>query len=318
MSTKDKKTEKKPRSPKKRPAQKQSNQADKKGTLSSTDSLYKSLEAAAEPDDTNKIKDLIRKSDVQGLLAGDSSHSAIQYLDVFRGRLFYVLGMLLVFTIAGFFFSDYLLKVIMDPFIKSGHKLHIFTITGGFMIRLKAAFGCSLIIGFPFIVFQLWRFIRPMIVQENRTFVRFNIGLGVFLFYLGIAFVYFLLMPVAVTILLDFISKDMGGVIGADDYLSFTIIFATATGLLFEFPVVVMILTRIGILTPQFLTKNRKYAIVIIWTVSAILTPTPDPINLSIVSFIFMGFYEASVFASKMIYRNRLKKQEQKINNLFK
>ncbi len=257
-------------------------------------------------------KDIAEKNeepeDLEAQSRGDVPMGVIDHLDEIRGRLLTILAMLIVFTGVGFFFSDDLLRVINRPFVESGQKLHIFTLAGGFMLKLKAAFGCGVVIGFPFIVFQVWRFIAPAISITSRIFIRVTLLAAIFLFYLGIAFVYFLLLPVAIKVLLDFIGNDMTSAIGAESYLSFIIIFSVGMGLLFEFPVVVMLLTKMGVVTPLFLTKYRKHAIVVIWIISAVITPTPDPINLSIVAVCLMAFYEISILVSKWIYRGRIKK----------
>jgi len=306
MSGNDKKTEKK-RPPEKRERTKTSRAAAAKKPLELTApaALPAPAVETALPQKQETIKTPEKTEDFRGLFSGNATMPLADHLHEFRGRLLSILVMLVVFTIVGFYFSDYLIKAITDPFVKSGHKLHIFTLVGGFMLKIKASFGCGVIIGFPFIVFQIWRFVAPAVPKENRTFIRLSIIAGILLFYLGIAFVYFLLMPVAVTVLLDFIGKDMTGAIGADNYLSFIIIFSVGMGVLFEFPIATMIMTKMGLVTPRFLTQYRRHAIVIIWVIAALVTPTPDPINLSIVSFALMGFYELAVIGSKMIYRKK-------------
>jgi sec-independent protein translocase protein TatC len=238
---------------------------------------------------------------------GDESMTVISHLDELRLRIMMIVGMLILFIVAGFLTSDYLLKVINQPFVESGQKLHIFTLTGGFMIRVKAAFGCGLIIGLPFIVYQLWQFIKPAVSVRGRMFSRLSILAAIILFYSGIAFVYFLVLPMAVKILIGFIGSDMIAMIGAENYLGFTFLFSIGMGLLFEFPIVVMVLTKIGMVTPHFLTSHRKHAVVAIWIISAFITPSPDPINQAIVAVPLMIFYEISILVSKHVYRKKQK-----------
>jgi len=217
------------------------------------------------------------------------------------------LVLLIITTIAGFFFSDHILGVINLPFIESGQKLNIFTVTGGFMIRLKASFGAAVLAVFPFFVQRIWRVASPSIPKESKMFSRLSVIASILLFYSGIAFVYFLLMPAAVKILLNFIGGSMASTIGADDYLSFTIMFSLAMGVLFDTPIIVMILTYLGIITPQTLLKYWKHAIVVIWIIAALITPTPDPLTQSLVAVPLMLFFGISILASQMVVRRKHK-----------
>lgn len=229
------------------------------------------------------------------------------FIDRLRGGILATVILLIIATITGFFFSDHILGVINLPFLQSGHKLNIFTVTGGFMIRLKASFGASVLLVFPFFVHRIWRVAATAIPKESRMFSRLSVIASILLFYSGIAFVYFLLMPAAVTILLNFIGGSMASTIGADDYLSFTILFSLAMGILFDTPIIVMILTYLGITSPKMLSKYRKHAIVIIWIIAALITPTPDPLTQSLVAVPLMLFFELSVIASRMVVSRKRK-----------
>jgi sec-independent protein translocase protein TatC len=229
------------------------------------------------------------------------------FIDRLRGGILATLVLLIITTIAGFFFSDHILGVINLPFIESGQKLNIFTVTGGFMIRLKASFGAAVLAVFPFFVQRIWRVASPSIPKESKMFSRLSVIASILLFYSGIAFVYFLLMPAAVKILLNFIGGSMASTIGADDYLSFTIMFSLAMGVLFDTPIIVMILTYLGIITPQTLLKYWKHAIVVIWIIAALITPTPDPLTQSLVAVPLMLFFGISILASQMVVRRKHK-----------
>lgn len=244
-------------------------------------------------------------SGFQGLAGNQPLKKAAMYFDRMRGRLLFILVFLMAATVGGFFISEHFLRIVTLPFAESGHKLNIFTVTGGFMIRLKASFGASLLLAFPLLVWQIWRSVAQAIPKSSRMFSRLSVLAAVVLFYAGIAFVYFLLMPAAVKILLNFVGDTMESTIGADDYLSFTIVFSFSMGILFDTPIIVMILTYIGIVGPETLRKYRKYAIVIIWIIAAVITPTPDPLNQTIVAVPLMLFYEISILASKFVKKRK-------------
>lgn len=223
------------------------------------------------------------------------------FLDRMRGSLITTAILLIIGTIAGFFFSDHILSVINYPFMQSGHKLNIFTVTGGFMIRVKASFGAAVLVIFPYFIFRLWRVARPIVPKESRMFSRLSVLFSVMLFYSGVAFVYFFLMPAAVNILMNFIGGSMTSTIGADDYLDFTILFSFSMGVLFDTPIIMMILTYLGLVTPQKLSKYRRHAIVIIWIIAALITPTPDPLTQSLVAVPLMIFFELSIVGSRLV-----------------
>ena len=180
------------------------------------------------------------------------------------------------------------------------------------MMRLKVAAIAALVVGLPFLVFQVWRFILPAITKNDRWFGRISLVASIFLFYTGVAFVYFLLMPFTVKMLLSFVAKDITSVIGASEYISFVFLFCFLMGVLFEFPIVIMILTRIGIVTPYFLSSNRKWAIIIIFIISAVITPTQDMLTQTLVAIPLWFLFETSIIISKMtVVRKKKKELEQ-------
>jgi sec-independent protein translocase protein TatC len=254
------------------------------------------------------INRLKNKSNVQKLFnQKELTKSIVGYLDEFRSRLFIILSILVVLTIAAFFFSDEILKILTIPFRESGLKLHLFNLTSGIMLRIKASFTAALLITFPVIVFYLWRTLRPSVSKEMLNFIRMSFIAGTILFYSGVSFIYFLILPNSISVLLSFVGTNMQSTIDADNYFSFTIIFSLAVSLLFEFPIIIMILSRMGIITPELLRKYRKHAIVLIWVLAAIVTPTVDPINQTFVAVPLMIFYEISVILSKIIVRKKQK-----------
>lgn len=247
--------------------------------------------------------------DPVALSRGDRPMGIIDHLNEFRSRLMSIVLSLLIGTIVGFVFSDELMAVINKPFLDSGLKLNIFKLTGGFMFRMKVSLISAFLVTLPLLIIQLWRFISPAIDKKNKNFARISIFFALLLFYSGVGFVFLLLLPFAIPVMLEFIGKDMMTTIGADDYLSFATWFSFGMGLLFELPIVIMILTKIGLITPMTLTGKRKHAIVIIWIIAAIITPQPDIISQSLVAVPLMILYEISIIISRIIYKKKLKNE---------
>jgi sec-independent protein translocase protein TatC len=238
--------------------------------------------------------------DPEALDRGDIPMTFVNHLDEFRSRILISIITLFVLTIAAFVFSDELLYFINKPYTDTGLKLNVFKLSEGFMMRLKVSAIAAFIVGLPFLIFQVWRFILPAITKKDRMFSRIALISSILLFYSGVSFVYFLLMPFTVKMLLSFVAKDITSVIGASEYISFVFLFCFFMGVLFEFPIIVMILTRIGLITPYFLSGNRKWALVIIFILSAVVTPTTDVLTQSLVAIPLWVLFEASIIVSKM------------------
>ena len=236
---------------------------------------------------------------------GRSPATILEHIDAFRSRIITLLVLLILFTIAGFVFSDTLLEIMNRPFVSSGHKLNIFNITEAFLIRVKLSFAAAVFVLFPFIVYQVWNLITRRLPLKSKTFFLISLLSAILLFYTGVAFTYFLILPASIDILLSFVSEEMFSTIGAADYINFILVFSIILGVLFDFPVIAMLLTKIGLVTPQFLSKYRRHAIVIIWIIAAVVTPTPDPFNQSVVAVPLMIFYEISIIGAKIIVRKK-------------
>lgn len=260
--------------------------------------------APIENDDSNELEVI----DPEAASRGDTPMTVVGHLDEFRSRILIILGVLIALTFINFFFSEHIVNYINKPFLSTGNKLNVFKLTGGFIIRLKASAAMAILMTFPFIIFHIWRYIVPAIDKKDRMFSRLTIVSSVLLFYAGVAFVFFLLLPLMIGVLLSFIPSEMLSTIGADDYLSFIFLLCLGMGLVFELPIIILVLTRIGIITPALLISKRKVALVIIWVLAAIITP-PDPLSQSLVAVPLMFLYELSILISKFVVIRKKKKE---------
>jgi sec-independent protein translocase protein TatC len=239
---------------------------------------------------------------------GDIPMSLVSHLDEFRSRFLVSLLTVFILMLVGFIFSDYLLAVINKPYLATGQKLNVFNLIDGFLLRLKAAMLAGVLLGFPVIVYELWKYIAPAIAVGDRMFARLSVVAALFLFYLGLTLTYFTL-PFAIKALLSFTPSDMTNMINAAQYLNFVMLFCLAIGAVFELPIVIMILTKIGIVTPTFLITKRKYAIVLIWILAAVITPTVDPLTQSLVALPLMLLYEISIVISKIMVKRKKRRE---------
>ncbi len=246
--------------------------------------------------------------DPGALERGDTPMSIVGHLDEFRSRIFVSLITILVIALASFIFSEEILMILERPYTATGMKLNVFNVTEGFLLRLKASLIAGLLIGFPVVVYEIWKYIAPAISKKDRKFARLSIIAAGILFFGGIVFTYFLMLPFAIKMLLSFTPASMQNVQNASNYLTFVLLFSLGIAILFELPIVIMILTRIGLITPQFLIRKRKYAIVLIFVVAAIITP-PDVLTQLIIGFPIVFLYEISILISKFVFLRKKKKE---------
>jgi sec-independent protein translocase protein TatC len=164
------------------------------------------------------------------------------------------------------------------------------------------------ILSFPYILWELWKFISPALYEKERKNAKFFIFVASLLFFLGVLFGYFVVVPMSVNFFATFkVSSVVRNQFSLDSYIGMVKTSMLASGLFFELPIIIFFLTKLGIVTPTFLRKYWKYAVVIILIVAAIVTP-PDVVSQIIVAVPMLLIYELSIFISRMVVRNKLKK----------
>ena len=240
--------------------------------------------------------------------------SVVDHLSEMRSRLLVSLIVIVSFTVAGFYFSDYLMHVINAPFAQTGQKLNLFKIFEGITLRIKTAVLCGLLLSLPLIVYQVWRYIFPAVEKGDRMFMRITLVAAVLLFYGGLVVTY-IFIPMAITTLLGFSPEGMNITNNATEYLNFFVLLSLSMGIVFELPIIMLVLTKIGIISPSFLIAKRKHAIVLIWIAAAFITP-PDPLSMAILAIPLMLLYEISIFISKFIVIRKKKKELEEMGEI--
>jgi sec-independent protein translocase protein TatC len=270
------------------------------------------IQALTEYDEADVPGDAANeKIDPRAVERGDIPMTLVDHLGEIRSRIITSIIVVIVLTIGAFVYSNEILKFLTAPYTVTGYKLNVFKLTEGFMIRLKVSAIAALLVGVPFIIHQVWRFILPAIERKDRMFSRVSLLASILLFYSGVVFVFYLLVPFTVKVLLSFVAKDWISTIGANDYINLVFFFCVVMGILFELPIIMMILTRIGVITPSFLVRKRKYAIVFAFVISAVITPTQDMLTQLIVAIPLILLYEASIFVSKLTTVRKRKRELQ-------
>lgn len=219
--------------------------------------------------------------------------SFLDHLDELRKRLIVSILALLVGFIACWSFADKIYGFLQMPLIKvlpPGEKLAYTRLTAPFILYMKVAFLAGIFVAAPVILLQLWLFIAPgLYKRERRLAAPFIIGASVF-FLLGGYFGYRVLLP-GMCIFFVETGKQFKQMITIDDYYSFASTIILATGAVFETPILIFFLARLGIVTPAFLMQKFKYAVVLAFIISAIVTPTPDMMTQTMLALPMIGLY---------------------------
>lgn len=185
-------------------------------------------------------------------------------------------------------------------------------LSGPFMIHLQTSFTVALVLVFPYLVWELWRFVEPALYENERKNVGGVVLASSLLFYIGAAFGYYLVAPFSVHFLGTYqISPDIENTVDISSYVDSVTGLVLACGLTFEFPLLVYFLSRLGVVTPALMRTYRKYALVAILFLAAIITPSPDMFSQLIVALPLYVMYEASVMVSARVNKKRLQHERE-------
>lgn len=179
---------------------------------------------------------------------------------------------------------------------------------GQFILQINSSLIIALVLGFPYLLYEVWLFVKPALTDVERKSASGFVFYATVLFVLGVLFGYYIVVPLAVNFLANYsISSDISNTITIDNYLSFVATLTLGCGIVFELPIIVFILSKLGILTPQFMRASRRYALVVILLIAAMITPTPDIITMLTVSFPMFLLYELSIIVATRVHKRRQK-----------
>ncbi len=230
----------------------------------------------------------------------DDDLSILDHLEELRRRVFYSFLAILVIFVANWFFAKDLFSIIAKPIVRylpPGQKLAFTSLTTPFMVYLKVAFLAALFFASPFVAYQAWKFISPALYPHEKKYVVPFVLSTSFFFVLGGLFGYFVVFPFTCRFFLQ-LGSDFQPIITIDKYFNLAIEIILGIAIVFELPVVIFILSKMGILSPKFMVKNLKYAILIAFVVAGVITPTPDAITQTIVAGPFILLYVIGIFVS--------------------
>jgi sec-independent protein translocase protein TatC len=184
------------------------------------------------------------------------------------------------------------------------------TMGGQFSAHIWTSIYAGFIIAFPYVMYQFWKFISPGLRENERKHSRGFIFVTSLLFFIGVLFGYYIVTPLSINFLGTYnVSNEITNEIDISSYIALVRSSALASGLIFELPIVIYFLTKIGLVTPQFLKKYRKFALVLVLVLSAIITP-PDIASQVIVAIPLLILYQMSIYISKIVVRNQKRNEK--------
>jgi sec-independent protein translocase protein TatC len=237
-----------------------------------------------------------------------------EHLDELRGVLVRSAAVVLGLMTLCFLFASQLQEWLVRPFALAAAKvgpaagqLALLSPTEGFLVRMKLAFFTGLLLGSPYLFLQIWGFVSPALHAKEKRLVLPVVGVASTLFLLGAAFGYFI-MGIATEFLLRFSTPDIGNQWSLSSYLTFLTQIMLGLGLVFQLPLVLLFLMRLGLVTPAQLTHWRRHALVGILVAVALL-PMQDPLSLVLMSAPLYLLYETSILAGRLLLKPRAERQ---------
>ncbi|MCB2219631.1 MAG: twin-arginine translocase subunit TatC [Bacteroidetes bacterium] len=253
-----------------------------------------------------------------------------EHLEELRAHIFRSLAAIFIFAIGAFIAKKYVFDyVILAPkdenfltnrlLCRASDLLHIdalcigklnmsmqnINMSGQFMTHMYVSLIVGLVVAAPYVIWEFWRFIMPALKPKEKKYSRGAVFFSSLLFIAGVLFAYYLIVPLTINFLGTYqVSEQVANQINLNSYISTVLSVTLAVGIVFELPILVYFLTKVGIVTPAFLKKNRKIMLVIVLVLSAIITP-PDVFSQVLVCIPLLGLYELSINISKRVYKER-------------
>ena len=222
------------------------------------------------------------------------------HLEELRKRLWVCILSILVFSIAGFFLTPRVLEWLKQPAGETLPTLAFFSPPEAMLAYLKIALAVGIFLSMPILLYEVWVFIRPGLTPRERRFGIAFVFWGSGLFAGGTAFAYWALLPVSLRFLLTFGGRMLTPVISISEYLSFTLAVILACGVVFEWPLAVFFLTKLGVLSPKLLQDKWRVAFLGIVVAAAVITPTQDVFSLLLMTLPLLALYGVSIVVSQV------------------
>ena len=235
-------------------------------------------------------------------MSDDATMSLLEHLEELRSRIIVIAVAILVAAVAGFFLADPLIALLRVPLPEEGAALIQTSVGEAFGVRMQLALMSGIAMAMPVILYEIWAFVTPGLTHGERRLIWPLLGVAIVLFAAGIALGY-LLIPLAVNFLLDFSLEGVEPLLGLSEYVGFVTTFLLAFGLALEFPVVLYLLARIGILSYAFLSRRRRWAVLLIALFAIVITPGDIVIGSFTLAAVMYGLFEITLQLIRLLGR---------------
>lgn len=232
--------------------------------------------------------------------------SFLDHLGELRSTIIQSFFVFFVLSVICWFFSGRILDLLIEDLPIDG--LYFYSPIEAFMVRLKISFVIGFMLAFPFVLYKVWSFVAPGLFSNERTrIVPFMLSSSI-LFYAGVIFCYVILIPVVIGFLLKFGTPNLSPLLSVTSFFAFVARLCFTFGIVFQLPIIMLILSLLGIVSPRFLLRQWRYAVVFIFLVSAILTP-PDAVSQVLMAGPILVLYFGSALVAMLIIRKKKKEE---------
>lgn len=225
--------------------------------------------------------------------------SLVEHLEELRRRIIIIVIAVAIGTTACYFYAAELVQFITAP----AGKLYYLNPAEAFFTYLKVSFFAGFLLALPVVLYQVWAFTVPALTTTERKAAILLIPASVLLFFVGLAFSYFFVLPAGIKFFMGFATDTLQPMFSIGQYLSFVISFLLPFGFIFELPLFVLVLARLGVISSAFLTAKRKMVLVLSFVIGAVISPTPDVFSQSMVAVPMVILYEISILVVKYLLR---------------
>lgn len=240
--------------------------------------------------------------------------SFIEHLEELRRRIIVMFLALVTAIAVGYIFSWEILDILKEPALKADIPLNLYyqTVLEPFTVRFRIAMYAAIVLALPVILYEIIAFIAPALRKREKKFMFFALAFIILFFLGGVAFCYFYILPVGLDWLVGQAAGELSPVLMAGEYVSLVVLLLVALGIAFETPLVVWLVVRLGIITPQRLHKNWRYAVIVILVFAALITPDWNPITMMLVAAPMFLLYEGSILMA-MLGRRSAERRRQEV-----
>ena len=231
-----------------------------------------------------------------------STMTMVEHLEELRRRLMVVIAAIAIAAVVGFLVSGPVLDLLRGPLPDEFDTIYFTSPAGAFVAQLKIAGFIGVALAMPVILYEVWRFVTPGLMPGERRLLWPFMLAGLALFAAGVV-IGFVLIPYALGFLLGFAREGVEPLLTIDEYIGFVTTLMLVFGLMLQFPIVLIVLSRLGIVTPAWLASRRRWVVLIIAIVSAVATPGGDPFSMVILALFMYGLFEVTLLVVRAMQR---------------